>query len=157
MQQKCYLQPFSKNSRFFLKNSPFFPNSSNCLNFLKNLTNRVAFSSKFATISDFWKTQIFLGPPIFFAKNSNSECFEKSHHFIRIRHQIGYLQFVSKNPSFFLKKTIYFSEKHKVWKFWEILLFQLHYTAKLIPNFERFEKSNYFIRFLKQKCYRRHV
>ena len=35
--------------------------------------------------------------------------------------------FFSKNPSVFLKK------KHIFWTFWEILLFQSHFTANLLP------------------------
>ena len=133
LQKNCYLQPFSKKSMFFLKSSPFFPNSSNCSKFLENLTNRVAFYSKFATISDFCTTQIFLGSPIFLTKNSNSEGFEKSHYFIRIRHQIGYLRLVSKKFKFVFQKNHLFFLKNL--------------------KFEGFEKSYCFSCIIQQNCY----
>ena len=66
--------------------------------------------------------------------------FEKSHYFVRIRHQIGYLQLVSENSSFFFKKTICF--------FWitQILNFLRNHTVSVAFHI-RFDTISIFWKF----------
>ena len=84
------------------------------------------------------KNSNFFQDEPFFGKNPVFERFEKSHYFIRIRHQIGYLQLVSENSSFFFKKTICF--------FW----------ITQISNFLRNEKSYCISCILHQIWYHQH-
>ena len=41
-----------------------------------------------------------------------------------------------KIEGFFRKKNIYFSKTAKFWTFWELLLFQSHFTANLLQFIE---------------------
>ena len=86
------------------------------------------------------KNSNFFQDDLFFGKNPVFERFEKSHYFIRIRHQIGYLQLVSENSSFFFKKTICF--------FWitQILNFLRNHTVSVAFHI-RFDTISIFWKF----------
>ena len=206
---------FFEKFKIFSENPSFFQNSSNCLISFKNLTNRVAFCSKLATISNFWNFEGFFQKTHFFCKKTqllkvlrnltvpfafeiqlaNFNCFQKIHVFFRkihlffwIAQSFNVLGNLTVSVAFYIKlaiissfwkfqgffrKTHLFFAKPKFWMFWENCQFQLHSVANFlpsavverstslrkqhlflkIPNFERFEKFYFFIRFLQQKCH----
>ena len=149
------------------------------MNVLRNFTILVAFYGKFATFSDSEKIQyFFFEKPIYFFKKTQIlnvlinfftlVAFYGTFATFSDPEKIQY--FFSKNPSVFLKK------KTNFWTFWEILLFQSHFTANLLPlailkklnlfsrkthllffkknpNFERFEKLYNLSRILRLFCY----
>ena len=85
-------------------------------------------------------SNFFQDDPFFLEKTQFFVRFEKSHYFIRIRHQIGYLQLVSENSSFFFKKTICF--------FWitQILNFLRNHTVS-VAFYNKFATISFFWKF----------
>ena len=78
--QICYLQPFLMDQIFYRKTRLFSQNCSTFSNFLRGLTNSIAFYSKFATSTIFEKIMFFSRTPFYF-KNPITWRFEKSYHF----------------------------------------------------------------------------
>ena len=66
LHQICYLQPFLMNQFFFRKNPYFFTILFKFFQVLKNLTNSIAFYSKFVILSRFWWINFFPENPSFF-------------------------------------------------------------------------------------------
>ena len=163
---------FEKFKSFFPKNPLFYQNSWNCLMFLRNLTNRVAFYrvafyTKLATISEFWKTKTFFRITLFWKKPNfwtfweiplfhshsasnwlSSACFRK----LKFRFQKNHLFFwltqiliffeISYRISCILQQICYYQLFLKI----SIFFSENLYIYWKNPNFDSFEKPYCFIR-----------
>ena len=163
---------FEKYKSFFPKNPLFYQNSWNCLMFLRNLTNRVAFYrvafyTKLATISEFWKTKTFFRITLFWKEPNfwtfgeiplfhshsasnwlSSACFRK----FKFRFQKNHLFFWLPQILIFLRyhtvSVAFYNKVATISFFWK---FQYFFSENLYiywknPNFDSFEKPYCFIR-----------
>ena len=145
IQQTCYLQLFSINSRFFFsKNPSFFQNSSIYLTFLRNLSNRVAvyrvaFYSKLATINEFWKTETFFGITLFW-KEPNFRTFWE----ISLFHL--YSASFCLSSACFKKFKFRFKKKHLFFCIPQILIFSRNHTVS-VAFYTKFATISIFWKF----------
>ena len=124
------------------------------MNVLRNPTVSVTFNSQNDTFSQFKKIQTFSGNLFIFSKKQNYfEHFQKTATFSCIPQQKSYLQSFQ-GKFIFLENQCTFLEQPKVWTFWEMLVFQLNSTAKMLPqanfyNFKIFNRKTHFFKFKK--------
>ena len=144
------------------------------MNVLRNPNFSVAFRDNFAIFSDFQKFMSFLEKPICILRKTQLlkvlRSFTKLVAFPRLIVTISIL----KKSSFFRKNQFFLCKKIKLWTFWDFLLFRSHSTANMLwlaeykkkefffpkthffeitQSYERFEKSYYFNRILRQIFY----
>ena len=153
---------FDKFKIFFSKNPFFFQNSSIYLIFLRNLSNRVAiyrvaFYSKLATITEFWKTETFFGITLFWKEPNfwtfweislfhsysasfclSSACFKK----LKFRFQKNHL-------FFWITQTLIFLRNHTV----SVAFYNKFATISIFWNFQYFFSENQYISLKKPKCW----
>ena len=121
------------------------------MNVLRNLTLSFAFYSKIDTFSHFkQKFKIFRETYLFFLKSKNDlNILRKLPISVAFHSKIATFSHF-KMTSFFWRIHVH-SYNSQIWTFWEMLVFQLNSTAKLLPpaNFYTFkifvQKTHFFI------------
>ena len=130
IQQTCYLQLFSINSRFFFRKTHLFSKTAQFIWLFWEIyqielqSTELHSTANLPPSMNFEKLKLFSGQP-FFGKNPTFERFEKFLYFICIRHHFFYLQLVSKKSSFVFKK------KHLFFCIPQILIFLRNHTVSV--------------------------
>ena len=174
----CFYLFFLKKS-FCLQKTHFSKNTK-FSNVLKISTYSVAFFCKLANCRDFGKNIFFLITHLICFQQKPKFWTLREILVIQLHSTANLLPsaIFQKNHIFFPKNTYILFNKSKFWTFWELLLFQSHFAANLLsyaffrknhgffskyPSFfsteaifwffERFGKSYFFSRILRQICY----
>ena len=90
-------------------------------------------ASNWLLVAVFNETQDFSDYPILFSKPQFLNALKKITDSVAIYWKIAKVDDFLENRFFFWKPISSFFKKTKTWKFWEILLIQLHSTANMLP------------------------